>query len=436
MKKKIIILFLMFLSVLTISQELFQPEELQKDFDVFINYILKAGIDPFKFVSEETFYSKVDEIKTKLNKPMTKGEFFKTIAPMIHLFSDVHYGIVFNITTDTLVMPFEPVVVGNRLFVKNSLVKELENKAEILKIEGKDVKEIINELKQYLPKVRSDVIHAQVSFLFSYFPEIEDKNTFELLLKINGTKKSVEINAIKYGEKLKQTKQLYPDEWEKRKFSFERKGSIGILKIRTFSYSYRSSGYYKEFLEKTFKENKDMSDLIIDLRGNSGGPLYNVWELFKYLTFHPLKVHLVGYNCKNIPLTDGRIKRTLEKYELNPKIIPAKDNFKGKIWLLINNRIASGAVITTYLFKKFSFGKIIGEKTTEPVNSLGASLGKYILPNTKILVSISGGYYWIEDNPEIEIDYGKNLTEEEKIDYLLGEGDVMLDYAFEIISKN
>lgn len=59
--------------MLSFSQESFQPEELQTDFDVFINYILKAGIDPFEFVSKDVFYSKVYEIKDKLNKPMTKG---------------------------------------------------------------------------------------------------------------------------------------------------------------------------------------------------------------------------------------------------------------------------------------------------------------------------------------------------------------------------
>lgn len=107
----------------------------------------------------------------------------------MHLFSDGHYGITFNIIPYILVMPFEVIVVKDRMFVKYSLVNELENKAEILEINGRDVKEIINELKQYLPRIRSNAIYTQVVFLFLYLPEIESKNTFELLLKIGDIQK-------------------------------------------------------------------------------------------------------------------------------------------------------------------------------------------------------------------------------------------------------
>ncbi|APT73066.1 hypothetical protein BG95_08535 [Thermosipho sp. 1063] len=434
-QKWISILLLLF-AMISFNQQLFSPEELQKDFEIYINYILKSGIDPFEFVSQEKFYSEVNRIKGQLNKPMTKGEFFKTIAPIIHIFSDGHYGVFFNITPDILVMPFEPVVVGNRLFVKNSLVTELENKVEILKIDDRNVEEIINDLKLFLPKISSDVLFKHLEDLIKLFPEIEDKNNFKVLIKTNDIKKVIKVNAIKFEEAIKKKKELYPEEWKKRKLSFERRRDIGILKISTFMYSYRWLTYYKEFLNKTFSENEDLSDLIIDLRGNSGGFLDNVWELFKYLTQNPLQIYLVGYTCKNIPLSNGKIKRTLEKYELNPKILPARHNFNGKIWLLVNNRMFSAAVVATYFFKKLNVGKIIGKRPREPVNSLGAALGKYILPNTKILVLIPGGYYKITDNPKIEVDYEKELTEDEEIDYLLGENDVMLDYAFEIINKN
>ncbi|QTA38016.1 hypothetical protein JYK00_00240 [Thermosipho ferrireducens] len=434
MKKKILVFFLTFLSILTFSQKLFSAEELQTDFDVFINYILKAGIDPFKFVSEETFYSKVDEIKTKLNKPMTKGEFFKTIAPMIHLFSDVHYGIVFNITTDTLVMPFEPVVVGNRLFVKNSLVEDLNNNSEVLEIDGRKVQDMIEEFRKYIPRIISKRIDLVLGHMVLLLPEIEGKDTFDLLIKNGNIEKQIQISAFTKVGIINKIKKLNLK--IDKPISFERKGKIGILNIKSFSFKYERLEYYKDFLKEVFKNSKDMTDLIIDLRKNPGGYLENIYELFKYLTDKKLVTWGIEYVYTNLP-GNKEIKRIRKNHDLKIEIIPVKDNFKGKVWLLVDDTMASIAVVATYLFQKFELGKIIGEKPKEPVNTLSVRFStNYILPNTELSLLIPNGKYYFEEEPKIVIDYERKMTEKEEIDYLLGERDVVLDYAFEIISKS
>lgn len=187
------------------------------------------------------------------------------------------------------------------------------------------------------------------------------------------------------------------------------------MKIRTFS-SY--SLYYKEFLEEVFKNNKDMSDLIIDLRGNYGGSLYNVWELFKYLIDKKLELWSVYY-ASTITIKGEKVKRFKIKHSINDKIIPAEDNFKGKVWLLTDRSLASSAPVATYFFKKLNLGKIIDEKPMKPVNTL-AIVKPYVLPNTGLMVKVPNVSYWFEKEPEIIIDYERKIMEEERIEWLLG----------------
>ncbi len=80
-------------------------------------------------------------------------------------------------------------------------------------------------------------------------------------------------------------------------------------------------------------------------------------------------------------------------------------------------------------------GTILGERSSETAN-FGFKQQEYLLPNTNCSVDLSKArILLLEEGRHIEPDIPINLSLEEKISWIIGEADPMLDKALKIVKE-
>ena len=122
------------------------PELLKEDLDFLVKSIEEIHPDPYHSISKEEFYEQKLEVEEKLNKPMTRLEFYKLIAPLVASLKDGHtyvYPPFYSSDKTTLptakieknLFPLKIKIFGNRAFITEDF-KNIPKGSEILKING------------------------------------------------------------------------------------------------------------------------------------------------------------------------------------------------------------------------------------------------------------------------------------------------------------
>ncbi|WP_299523977.1 S41 family peptidase [Winogradskyella sp.] len=194
--------------------------------------------------------------------------------------------------------------------------------------------------------------------------------------------------------------------------------TVAFLEIKSFSKGSKYEDFYEEVFAKI--DSAKSQYLIIDLRNNFGGRLKEITCLYSYLTdenfvmINPSEINsrspFLKYMMSNARPTSTKIlagifspfiygydlfKTKKEKGQLYYRFKasreqePKPNNFKGKIYVLINgNSFSASSVLSTKLHgnKQATF---VGEETGGAYNGTVAGFYKiYELPNTKVKARI------------------------------------------------
>jgi C-terminal processing protease CtpA/Prc len=233
--------------------------------------------------------------------------------------------------------------------------------------------------------------------------------------------------------------------------------SISYMKIRGFK-----GGKYKDFYKECFSkiDSANSEYLIIDLRNNLGGLLNEINELYSYLTdkeyvfiekskmtkrtsfmypyfhsksgltksaaviFYPI---LAGIQVSKVRKHDGI---PYFSFKSSKKTNPKKNNFKGKIFVLINGTSFSASSIISTNLSATNRATFVGEETGGAYNGTVAGLRAFIeLPNSKVnmkvgLLTVNAPYTTSPDGYGIKPDiYVSNTTIEtdEQLEWILDE---------------
>jgi C-terminal processing protease CtpA/Prc len=204
-------------------------------------------------------------------------------------------------------------------------------------------------------------------------------------------------------------------------YDFEVIDSIhtALLTLRSFSYGTAATfAAYKNFLINSFtllKNDREITDLVIDCRNNIGGDYENIFLLYRFLADKPFKeVNGAIVRFDKTPYT-----RFLDpEYALNER--PALDSmidtefcrlpdgnnglnddennlrrphpmaFNGRVFVITNNNVLSAASNFVAMIKDSKRGIIVGETTGGGYNSHnGFSRILYRLPNTGLQLEFS-----------------------------------------------
>ncbi len=398
--------------------------ELYQDIDSLKSYIIQTHPNPFSVISKNNFEDKIEDIKSRIFKPLTLREYYNLIAPLVASISDGHTSIKFAgnrfMTDESPLFPFIATLSYNNPnititdYIYNT-PSPIPKGSEIVSINNISSKEIIEKIvastsgesKLYRLKIAGNNFLG--SLLFTYF---DFGDTFVVKFKFNNELYSKIIPSITFSNlrkaaQLKQkssanTKEIVPD----YRFILKKKIKTAIIDFRSFN----DPAAFNNFLYKSFEtiKNEQIENLVIDITENGGGNSSLGDLLFKYISknnFTQFGKTIVKYsrlqknffkkmceedssNCETYHYMNEQEDGKIDVFESDSLIQPNKKPFKGNIYLLTSLNTFSSASDFAQCFKHYKMGTIIGEETGGWIVSYGDIITT-TLPNTNLLITIS-----------------------------------------------
>ncbi len=327
-------------------------------------------------------------------------------------------------------LPFTFVLIGKRMIVTEDVSGTgISRGSEVIEINRVSVEKIIGDLMKYADGDGSNdglrlynmrlTGEGEQEFFDIYFPMLHapESGKFRITYKDPKSRAGIlekSVNAISREERkqllsLTSGKTDLTEEWKLEALA----EGVSLLKFGTFV-TYNSGLNWKQLLRDHFNEInfRGSSDLIIDIRGNSGGTTEVAFEILSYISDQPLTVKSVRYVCyekvpdslrqylstwdnsfydrtANVERYDNRLFRLNEGNSGTFTITPKESGYRGKVYLLVDEANSSATFILARLVKEYKLGLLAGEKTGGNLKGItGGNLFFLDLPNTGIEIDI------------------------------------------------
>ncbi|MCX7553205.1 S41 family peptidase [Marinicella sp. S1101] len=335
----------------------------------------------------------------------------------------------------------------------------------ILKVDDKDIHELIEQVKKYIP-VDGFTDHSKINLVAAsaehqggaldhfgallWQPKAQVKMTYRT---VNGTVNEKVFSRITYD----QWRALNPSRVRNFIDAVDFKWintDTAVLKIDTFV-NYRNPINPDKLYKPLFKALNETQTLILDLRENGGGsnepPLrllaYLMPEKFrqakdvqvKTLNLNPFKKHLRTWEKSALnPKASRFIPNPNGSYSFKPNILddtqwikPNRNRFNGKLLVLTSNNNSSGSTNLLSVLKNRPNTTFIGEPTGGSVEGPTAGVIFFLkLPNSGITARIPAFRYY---NDVSEFQLGKGITPDLEVslskDAFIAAQDPILDAA-------
>lgn len=317
--------------------------------------------------------------------------------------------------------PFSVKLINNKLYIKDNYTNDNLFKigTEIISINGIKTSDLI---QKFIKRCHVDGLNRQgaISYMSTHF-EILTEYNFNIpkmysieVLTPSGVNSKKDVNALNWTS---------IQEYQTKKYPIEQNETIKIIdssKTAILTFNTFEDTSYLSFLEQSFKliKDKNIQNLIIDLRKNAGGYddfgqiLYSYIALspFKYYNHLEMKIDSLNDTIFNYgtfmdqegvndffdkkhskKMHNGNYILDIKKHPItaNAPFLPKKNNFKGKVYVLISNASYSGASefsSIAYFNKRATF---IGQETGGGYSGNTSGFNYVLsLPNTKIRVVI------------------------------------------------
>ncbi|MDC7280077.1 S41 family peptidase [Butyrivibrio fibrisolvens] len=187
-------------------------------------------------------------------------------------------------------------------------------------------------------------------------------------------KKDYHYSFVPY-EQVKGAEEDDDDEWVS--YKIDESSNTAVFTLEECNYN----DYYESTLEGFFNQvnEKEIGNIIVDLRGNGGGNSYVADAFLQYLDID-------GYDGWSSDVRYGDFLIHNEPYHVD---IQKKENaFSGNIYVLTDVYTYSAAMDFTMLISDNHLGTVIGEASGNLPDAYGDIL-RFSLPNSKLGLTIS-----------------------------------------------
>lgn len=383
------------------------------------------------------------------------------------------------------VMPFYIKLVGNEFYLFNDCSGEdvVPSGSRIVTINGKSTAEIYPLMLSgiatdgYITTRKRRLIeryyfpHFQ-GFDLYYHLHVDRRGTFEIEYEDTqtGDLKKITKTGISTDERKEKLLEMYgvdQEAWFKDpspSFAMVKEKDYAVLTLSRSFHDDHIDPDYDSLLQKAFQQlkEKNISNLILDLRNNEGGSEHQQMELISYLYDQPFKLyqnilqsHIDFRPLRSIILerdtaqllfnNDDEYMRKLTgdlwvnnyDYDKNLQFQPPKSNvFEGKLYVLINGGTFSSASDLAANIRKTTDAVFIGEESGGTFEGPTGGISIVVqLPNSKIMVRIS---------PNIQLGFmyrkhpiGRGVLPDHTIDYTLDDlragKDLEMEKALDLI---
>lgn len=377
-----------------LASRIFTPEELKSDLEYLITTLEKRHVNFYQRANRDSIAHLKSRLLTTLDRSMNRAEFFKAVAVLNPYFNDAH----------CLVFPLREEEVSNKRFPFYVVLSEtgqvyLERDYQrtrdqkivrkdwpIDSINGQPIRAIIDRIALYSHGETALLRKHMTTLLFSdwLYSIFSWHGRFEMVFK-NGSER------LTIGE---------DDEWsslEKDALSFNRfevREDIGYLRLNSFDVDEQKEAY-EQFIEASFARLKkeNISKLVIDVRGNTGGQSDAGAYVIQYLIDQPVnqvslayqRIHEGNAGWFHFRGQPGDLK---EMNVANEELIHpvSKDKrFDGQVVVLSDEMTYSAGIIFITVIQDHRLATLIGRPTGGFANQTG-NIESFSLPHTKLTV--------------------------------------------------
>lgn len=366
----------------------------------------------------------------------------------------------------TWIIPFKVFTDGKKLWVADVLEDSLLHYkgVEILEINGRDTDRIVDRLRKHQSADGYNMSFSKrflnrglyFNLLATRYYGTDSLATFSFgrTGKVETRKiPSIDLKTFKPKKKKKIT--YWRSMMKNHFFRIDSTTNTGIIKIAAFKpYNRKTQRFYK----KAFKtiEQSGVENLVIDLRDNLGGNIFEAASLLSYIlddqhyyTLEREKNNLKKYATASTKFANKMIylKRNIfsfrKRYKkdsfhiIEMKFKPSKRfNFDGKTWVITNGMSTSSSSYLAAYLKHQGNATIVGQEAGggEAGNN-GGFYAKILLPNSKIKIQIP--QYWL--NYHLVEDKGTGAIPHypisPKLKDIIQKKDVELDFILKKIEK-
>lgn len=456
------------------------PEKLKKDVTYVKRQLEKMHPDLYWYISREALNKKFDSLQAELKEPLTPNEFYMKIGPVVAAVHQGHMsmGMFTLVSPDSLKKKYKRSVnpidffdyeyLNDKLYVVKNKSKSdtiVQIGSEVIDINGIKPVDLYNKYrhtltsdgynKTGLPKFFARRINgfyiAELGFLDSISMKISCADTVfthTVLRSFREKKKKEEevqktasksVDSISKPELTKQQlKARRTAEAKKRKdldrkkewYGYDEKSksyskevlypvandsTVAVLKIRGFSLG-RLKVYDSIFTEF---EKHHVQDLILDLRGNPGGRLSDIFRLSQYLNdsayvflqpatitnrgtyFNMFKEKSIANKILSAPFISiyatirGISAKRNEKGELQVPLAssklkqPKELNYKNRLYVITDGMTFSAAAIISSHLKGRNRATFVGTETGGTFNGTVAGVMPVLkLPKSKLKLRV------------------------------------------------
>lgn len=330
--------------------KLIPVQQLKEDFDQVIS-IMQQHPARTVFTSEAEWATIINEQRSRLNSPMTAAQLFDVCAQVIHRIRCGHTGLDlpdnFWKKGDRALFPIPVIMVNDSIFVRKDF-SQVPKGAHIFKINNMLIDDVVERLQTYISSDGmnrtwktarlNQSLNNFLSLLFN-FPK-----DYSVTFKTSaGEEKTVSIPAIRSGEF------SYPTDARKPLTYELLTDHTAVMGIRSFNYYRKDTVEFYQTINNFFTkvQSDKVENLILDVRGNSGGDPFSATHLLSYLEKNPFVYYGETYEwCRNLS----------QPYPLKAK------RFTGDLYLLTDGMCFSTTTHMLSVMKVNNVGTIIGEE--------------------------------------------------------------------------
>ncbi len=403
------------------ANEKLSAELLKEDLDVLRNKLESSQPGLYLYTTKDSMDRIFSGIRNSIVEPMTSLEFYRKIAPLNGILRNLHTRfwptaqLEKTLGEDSSRFPFDIYWNEHKMYIlRNHSTENILPGSVVKKINGERAEKVFQQILDCRVRdgFNESYPQAQASrnFSFYYAQLIGTPKTFNVELTTpDGITKELEVQGAtgieidksrvsKYSRKYAE----YSEDWDawiankEPALRLELKEDVAIMTVRIFYLpDIEANGQdYRAFFKKSFSQiiARGTKHLIIDLRNNHGGSDLVGMELLSHLHdsvlyYYKRRSTLIKPGAKHVK--NGNKYEIIGRGGWTGKVVPAKEKFNGKIYVLMNGYSVSAAGEFIGHLKNMDRTIFIGEEAGgNPVAFTGGEILSIDLAHSRVTGAI------------------------------------------------
>lgn len=465
------IILLLTLAVLTQCSRvrvprMLSPEQQKQDFDLMAGLLTEACPVLHVYRSRAEVDNHLNAIRQQLGDSATVADFYLCIQRTLSFFHDGHlqayagndyYAMINN---REAFLPLQLRILNGKIYLWENLTsnEQLQKGLEITSVNGVTSSRLISDINEFISADANNLFFKQhklnneyrlyLAFYFDFPSQYQ--------LQIEGVG-GITVQALSAHDRstLIDQKVSPPEKKELYSISYDEERSMATFQFTTFG-DQEGAQELRKILDDLIKqcEVRDITDLVLDIRGNTGGFDGNAAIVYSYLSDVPFRPLIGRYlRVRQIPYLEHVLNKDMQEVLESVPVIPYEEeyqldmaldqvsppnplSFSGRVYLLTDHSTFSTASLFTSIFRNNERGLILGSPTGGGAKGDSGGIIYLELPHSgiNVFVPLVRNEYFNGDSlkmttlaPDIEV--------EETIENLLSQKDPLTETLLRIITE-